>query len=495
MGRGYTIGCAVFATVGSLIYGYDSGIISTTLGQKSFPRYFNYPSDDLTGAIVSTYSGGQGIGNLVGGYLGDRLGRKRTIWLAATLALVGAILQTAATHIAMLMVGRVVAGFAIGLVYAVSSIYNAEISPPRIRGMLVGLQTQLISSGYALANWIGVFCSFASGDTAWRLPLGIQCIPAIILIVGLFKLPESPRWLIQVGRYDEARAVLERLHGGDDGEPEADFAQREFEQVKQQLDYEREVSIKSFWDLFTKKSNRRRLALGVMLMIFLQTSGINVVNYYQTSIFAGVGVEGRDVLWLSAGYGMMGPIANAICLLYVDRVGRKKPLAWSCVALCINMILILVFTKEYAGSSNEVGQGFTIAWLFLFSVLFSLGFNALQLVYVSEIFPMGLRSKATAICAFFGTGVGLLFNQISPRAFDAIGYKYYAVFIACDAVAAASFFLFYPETKGKSLEEIAEIFGDSVAYQEKVGDVATPAPADTEGAPEKVDTREVGKSS
>lgn len=302
MGRSYTLRCSLFATVGSLIYGYDSGIISTTLGQATFPAYFNHPSPNLTGAIVSTYSGGQGLGNLSGGYLGDKLGRKKTIWLASTLALLGAILQTAAVNIAMFLVGRIMAGYAIGLVYAVSSIYNAEIAPPKIRGITVGLQTQLISTGYALANWIGVFGSFASGNAAWRIPLGIQCVPAIVLIVGLFWLPESPRWLVQNGKYDEARAVLRRLHADDrkarvsNETPATDtdkenglenFADREFVQIKQQVDFERENEVKSFWILFTKPSYLRRLLLGVGLQVFLQTSGVNVINYYQTQLFAG----------------------------------------------------------------------------------------------------------------------------------------------------------------------------------------------------------------
>lgn len=108
----------------------DSGIISTTLGQKTFPTYFNNPSANLTGAIVSTYSGGQGVGNLLGGWLGDALGRKKTIWLASTLALIGAILQTTAVKIEYFLVGRIIAGFSVGLVYAVSSIYNAGERPP-----------------------------------------------------------------------------------------------------------------------------------------------------------------------------------------------------------------------------------------------------------------------------------------------------------------------------------------------------------------------------
>ena len=185
------------------------------------------------------YSGGQGIGNLMGGYLGDALGRKKTIWLASTLALIGAVLQTASVNIEMFIVGRVIAGFAIGLVYAVSSIYNAEIAPPRIRGVIVGLQTQMISLGYASANWIGVFGSFAAGNAAWRIPLGLQCLPACILIVGLFWLPESPRWLIQHGKYEEAHTVIKRLHEDTVGVDNAFFYEQEFNQIKQQIDFER----------------------------------------------------------------------------------------------------------------------------------------------------------------------------------------------------------------------------------------------------------------
>ncbi|EHY53514.1 hypothetical protein HRR83_003719 [Exophiala dermatitidis] len=470
-GKAYTIKCSLFATIGSLIYGYDSGIISTTLGQATFPSYFNNPSENLTGAIVSIYTGGTGLGNLSGGYFGDKLGRKKTIWLASTLALLGAILQTAAVNIGMLIAGRIIAGYAIGLVYAVSSIYNAEIAPPKIRGITVGLQTQVISSGYALSNWIGVFGSFASGNAAWRVPLGIQCVPAVILIIGLFWLPESPRWLIQHGKSEEAREILGKLHA--DINADADFMEREFAQIKQQIEYEREVEIKTWWVLFTKPSYRYRLLLGVGLQIFLQTSGSSVINYYQTQLFKGVGITGRDVLWVSAGYGMMGVMANAVCLCYIDRVGRKLPLAWTSVALVVDMILIMVFTKQYAESTNKVGQGFTIAWIFIFSIIFSLGYNAIQLVYIAEIFPTALRSRATAICAFMGTGVGLLLNQLSPRAFKALGWKYYIVFVVCDAFAAFCFFVFYPETKGKTLEEMADLFGDNVAFSEYIGTTAT----------------------
>ncbi len=214
----------------------------------------------------------------MGGWLGDYLGRKKTIWLASALALIGAILQTAAVNIPMFLVGRIIAGFAIGLVYAVSSIYNAEIAPPKIRGIIVGLQTQLISIGYATSNWFGVFCSYAAGYAAWRVPLGLQCLPAITLIIGLFWLPESPRWLIQKGKYEEAHVVIQKLHADTVGVDNQFFYEQEFNQIKQQIDFEKQVTVKSFWYLFTVPSNRKKLLLGILLQVFLQTTGVNVVN-------------------------------------------------------------------------------------------------------------------------------------------------------------------------------------------------------------------------
>lgn len=177
----------------------------------------------------------------------------------------------------------------------------------------------------------------------------------------------------------------------------------------------------------------------------------------------------------------MGPIANAICLSFIDKVGRKLPLAWTSVALVIDMTLIMVFSKYFPGGNNRIGQGFTIAWIFVFSFIFSLGwvyfayflYSQLTLIALDttpynsstlqKYFPrpcghalQPVRSRriyfgydiginySFAVCAFMGTGVGLLFNQLSPRAFANIGWRYYTIFLACDIVAAFCFFMFYP---------------------------------------------------
>ncbi|KAI1613513.1 MFS transporter [Exophiala viscosa] len=466
MGRTYTLLCA------SLIWGYDSGIISTTLAQKTFLPYFGNPSADMIGAIVSTYSGGTGIGNILGGWLADYVGRKKTIWVAAIFALIGGILQTAAINIVMFLVGRIIAGFAIGLVFAVSSIYNAEISPPKIRGVVVGMQAQLICIGFAFANWVGCFAAYNKSDAAWRVPLSLQILFAAVLILGLFWLPESPRWLIQKARYEDAHIVLQKLHS-DEAEP--DFYKREFDQIKQQINYEREVTIKSWWALFTKPSYRHRLLLGIGVQVLVQATGANALNYYQTILFESVGIEGHAVLWVSVGYGMMGVIANTACLMYIDKVGRRVALILSASAQAVVMTLIMVFFKYFANgtSKNKVGQGFAIAWIYCLSISFSLGYTTLQILYMTEIFPTALRARGTAICAFMGTAMGVLFSQVSPKAIASLGWKYFSVFLACDVVAALTYYFFYPETRGKTLEEMAELFGEEVAFTDHISSVTT----------------------
>lgn len=278
-----------------------SGIISTTLAQKTFLPYLGNPSKDLTGAIVSTFSGGQMIGNLASGYLSDALGRKNTIWAVSTIALIGTAIQTGCVNVGMFLAGRIITGLALGVMFNVASIYNAEISPPNIRGVIVGMQAMLLAVGFALANFVGCLGAYNPGDAAWRVPLSLQCLFAIILIIGLFWLPESPRWLIQHGRNEQARLTLQKLHGGSTEFP--DLPEREYNQIKKQIEFEREVVINSWWALFTKPSYRYRFWLGLGVQVSHFATGATAINYYQTILFRSIGITGHRTLWLSVGYG------------------------------------------------------------------------------------------------------------------------------------------------------------------------------------------------
>lgn len=401
---------------------------------------------------------------LFSGWAADSWGRKRTIMFAAVWAVIAGIIQAASVHVGMLIAGRIIGGFAVGIMNMVIPVYNSEIAPTSKRGLITGLHGQFVGFGFALANWIGFGCSYASNSFQWRFPLAFQCAPAIILLIGMPFLPYSPRWLLEKDRSEEAYSVLRKLHGEVNLVNPAyqEYFDQEFEKMQQQIRYERVLKAGSMKNLIAKPSNRKRLLLSIAIQVFAQLSGINVVNYYQTDIYEGVGITGHTVTLLASLYGMVGPAFNLICIFYVDRFGRRSALYITGVAMAIDLAIVMGLTANYSGTDNKVGQGFAIAFVFLFSAIYSLGYNSIHYIYVPEIMNQEVRAKGTAVAVICNVLVNIVFNQISPIAFSNVGFKYYGVFIALNCVGAIVVFFFFPETKGKSLEEINALFGEEV---------------------------------
>ncbi|KAF9028039.1 general substrate transporter [Hymenopellis radicata] len=455
----YTFNCALFAAVGSLLYGIDSGIISTTISHESFKEYFAPYTDDISGAVVSTFGGGSFFGVVLSGYLADKWGRKRTIQLAALIALIAGVIQAASVHVGMLIAGRIIGGFAVGMMNMTIPIYNSEIAPPRWRGLVSGLHAQFVGFGFAAANWIGYGCSFASGQFQWRFPLAIQCLPALIVLVGIQFLPFSPRWLLEKGREEEALVVYKKLNAADGTHAEADQVAN-FNEMKHQMEDYNKTMVSSYGTLFSTPSYRKRILLAVLVQVFTQLSGINVINY-QTTLYEGVGITGHNVTLLAGIYGLVGPIANIVCLAYVDKWGRKPTMWITGIVMGCDMAILMALTSQYASGTNKTGQGATIAFIFLFSIIYSLGYNSIHYIYVPEILSQPIRSRGSAVAVCCNILVNIVFNQISPRAFASIGYKYYAVFLSTNIVGAICVYFLFVETKGKTLEEIGELFGET----------------------------------
>ncbi|KAF2797587.1 general substrate transporter [Melanomma pulvis-pyrius CBS 109.77] len=471
----YTWGCSLFAAVGSLLYGIDSGIVSTTIAQPAFVHYFAPFTPGLKGALVSTFGAGAVFGVWFAGWSADYIGRKKTIMIAAVIALIAGIIQASSVHIGMLIAGRIVGGFAVGIMNMTIPIYNSEIAPPHKRGMIAGLHAQFVGIGFACANWVGFGCSYASGQFQWRFPLAFQCLPAIIVLLGIFWLPYSPRWLLEQERDDEAYTVIKRLHGnvGDDS-----FFRAEFTQMRDQLRFEKSQQNAKWSDLLATKSNRKRILLAVLVQAFTQLSGINVINYFQTDLYKSLGQTGHMVTLLAGVYGLVGPLANVICLYYVDTWGRKKTLWITGLAMALDMSLVMALSGAYGKSDNTIAKGFSIAFIFCFSIIYSLGYNSIHYIYVPEIMTMAIRAKGSSISVICNVLINIIFNQVSPIAFTDVGYKYYSLFICTNLLGAVVVFLIFPETKGKTLEEIALIFGEEVivadleTIREKVGNNA-----------------------
>ncbi|GME52724.1 hypothetical protein VE03_03405 [Neofusicoccum parvum] len=459
---------AVVSALGGFVYGVDSGIIATTMGHDSFKLYMYGPSmadASIQGAIVSLYNAGQSLGTVASSWSADRFSRRYTIMAAGLLATLGAALQTAAVHVGMMIAGRFVAGLACGMILATVPVYIAEISPHEHRGLMVGMQGMMIAVGFAAANWIGYGGAFAeSGAAQWRIPLAMQVPGALALSLGCIGIPFSPRWLVQQERYAEARQVIERLHRG----KSADLIDREFIQVRCQLALERSSGrVKGLAGLRLLVAPRylRRTALAVFILAMSQLSGSSVIQNYQNVFYQMVGFTGRTSLLISGVYGMMGVVGQAVYLAVVaDRWRRTTTLWVGSVVLSTLIAICMALSATYARFADAAaGARAAIAMIFIYSACYAVFFNAMVWVVPSEIFPFFLRATGVGLGVFAKAVVAIVLSQITPVAIEDAGWRYYSLFIATNMAAAVLYFFFLPETRGKTLEEIGELFGDALA--------------------------------
>ncbi|KAF2755587.1 general substrate transporter [Pseudovirgaria hyperparasitica] len=467
MGRLFNISLAVFAATGSFLFGYDSGVMTDVIQSPHFLQTFNtVPTSPIIGAINSTFSGGAVFGSLMGGFTMDRFGRRMTIFVAAWICLVGAVLQCAAQNLAMILIGRILTGWAVGLMSMSVPIYQSECAHPRVRGLIVGLTQQMIGVGFIISTWVGFGSAHVPATSAfsWRFPLAFQCVPCIILIIGLFFFPESPRYLVQTDREDEALKVLRKLHY--DGTND-DWIDEEFREIRLTIQAENTVTEPGWLIMFQVPTYRRRLALATFIQVFTQFTGINVIGYYQTIMYKNLGIEGNRNLLVTGIYNCVGPVANLIFIIFIlDRVGRRKPLLFGTIGITLALMCEAIINSQFDKASSP-GQEHNLAiagvfFIFCVSVIFSWSFGPCSWVYMSEIMPYQIRGRGSA----FATGIGnwlvsTFWSQVSPIALGAITWKFYFIFCAFNVlITFPSIWFFFPETKQLSLEEIDLLFGD-----------------------------------
>jgi sugar porter (SP) family MFS transporter len=309
MGKVFNISLAAFAAIGSFLFGYDSGVMTDVIASPDFLEFFDTePTSPIIGAINATFSGGAVFGALFGGVIMDKYGRKGTIFVGAVIASVGAVLQCAAYHLAMMLIGRIIAGFAVGLLSMSVPVYQAECAHPKIRGLIIGIAQQMIGVGFIVSTWVG-YGSHHVPDSSfqWRFPLAVQALPSVLLSIGMLWMPESPRHLIATDRLDEGMTILKRLHydGAND-----DWIQSEFAEIKLTIDAEKSQTAQGWLIMFKVPQWRRRLMLGTLVQVFTQFTGINVIGYYQTIMYEALGFTGSTKLLVAGIYNCVGPIAS-----------------------------------------------------------------------------------------------------------------------------------------------------------------------------------------
>ncbi|KAI8312625.1 hypothetical protein K4K59_005735 [Colletotrichum sp. SAR11_240] len=415
-------------SMGGLLYGLDTGIIATTIGQSTFKTYMYGGSQGppaLVGGIVASYYAGGCIGGLQSGWLMDKWSRRYTVLIGAVVSILGAALQAAAVNPGMMIAGRIFSGWSTGVLYSVTPIYLAEISAPENRGFLVGLKGLTNAGGFFVANWIGYAGSFASGNVQWRIPLAMQAPPAVGLGLLVFAMPFSPRWLVKQERHEDAIKVLRRLHGAR-GE---DFVQRQYVEIRDQLALEADLRRQSSLKILFTRQYARRMLLACLIVNMTKLSGSQVIQNYQSLMYTALGFKGQTVLLIAGCYATLA--------------------------------ILLALSKYYPDDRNLAGSSAGVAFIFIFSFLYAVFFNSTNWVLVSEIFPLHLRGTGVGFAIFTQAVTAIWLSQVSPTAFEALEWKFYFIFIATNVSAGLVYYFFLPETNQLSLEQIAAVFGDA----------------------------------
>lgn len=427
----------ILAALAGLMFGLDIGVISgaTQFIQKEFVI-----TDRTIEWIVSSMMLGAAVGALGAGWMSAALGRKRSLILSALLFVAGSLLCGAAWSPATLIAGRLVLGLAIGVATFTAPMYLAEVAPEHIRGAMI--------STYQLMITIGIFVAFLS-DTAfsysgnWRWMLGIIAIPGALFLLGLFALPDSPRWLMMRGRKAEATAVLQRLRG------DATVVAHEVADIEEQL-----RTPQRGWHLFLENRNfRRSVGLGVLLQVVQQFTGMNVVMYYAPRIFQEMGYATAAQMWFTAAVGLTNVLATFIAIGLVDRLGRKPILyvGFSVMALGLGV----VGTMMHLGIATHGEQLFTVAMLLLFIVGFAMSAGPLIWILCSEVQPLKGRDFGIAASTFTNWVANMIVGATFLTLLNGIGNaQTFWLYAGLNVVFLVFTFALVPETKNISLEQI-----------------------------------------
>ena len=427
----------ILAALAGLMFGLDIGVIS---GATQFIQAEFGVSDHTIEWIVSAMMFGAAVGAAFAGWLSVRLGRKRSLILGAALFVVGSLLCGGAWSPDTLIAARFILGLAIGIAAFTAPLYLAEVASEDVRGAMISI--------YQLMITIGIFIAFLS-DTAfsysgnWRWMLGVIAIPGALFLVGLLMLPDSPRWLIMRQRKDEAIGALQRFRG------DPAIVAREAADIEEQL-----ATPQQGWHLFLENRNfRRSVALGIALQLVQQFTGMNVVMYYAPRIFRDMGYDTAMQMWFTAVVGLTNVLATFIAIGLVDRWGRRPILYAGFTVMAIG--LGVVGTMMHLGIAGHVEQAFTVAMLLVFIVGFAMSAGPLIWVLCSEVQPLKGRDFGIGCSTFTNWIANMIVGATFLSLLNGIGHAAtFWLYAALNLIFLSFTYLFVPETKGVTLEQI-----------------------------------------
>ncbi|RGP70886.1 putative sugar transporter [Fusarium longipes] len=463
---------AITATAGSgfLLFGYDQGVMSGLLTGRAFTNTFpeidttenGNGSSSLQGTVVAIYEIGCFFGAIFCLVFGEAIGRRRCIMLGCLVLSIGAALQASAFGIPQMIVGRIVAGLGNGMNTSTIPVWHSELMKANNRGKGLAIELAINIFGVMLSYWVDYGMSFISNDAQFRFPLAFQIFFAILTFIGIVLLPESPRWLINHDRHDEAREVLWAVRKDAKSiSKEDESVSRAIAEIQHAINEEREAAQTSSFKAMWKNGEQKflyRTMLGIGGQFMQQLSGINLITYYAPVIFQeSVGISHNLSLLLAGFNGVAYFLSSLIPIWIIDRLGRRKLMMFAAAGQAVCMAVL-------AGtvSTGQPGPGIVaIVMLFLFNFFFAVGLLAIPWLLPAEYAPLAIRTRAAALATASNWIFTFLVVEITPVSISSIGWKTYIYFCIFNACFVPLIYFFYPETRLLSLEQIDKLFTGS----------------------------------
>src|SRR6201996_4983806 len=446
---------AVIVLAGAL-FGYDQGVISGALIgiQKAFD--VGHVALEI---VTSWVTLGALFGSLAGGYGADIFGRKNTLFAAAALFILGALVQAFAPNVPILVIGRLVAGFGVGVAAVAAPLYAAELAPAAQRGRYV--------SSYQLAITIGIFVAYfvnqaLAGPEGWRTMLGAAAVPGLLLALAVLIAVESPRWFAKVGRREDALRTLVALGAEHDAETRLAAIAKSLRA---------EVKTPSWAEVFAQRW-RRPLMIGLGLAVLQQLTGINAIIYYSNSIFAAAGFatpaeQAQATTWA---IGAVNVLSTFIAIAFIDGLGRRPLLIAGLIGMALSLAVVgFAFWQSASGGNLGSSAGLiTLVALIVFIISFAFSAGPVTWTVINEIYPNEIRGRAVAVATAVNWAAAFLVSAFFLSLVHAIGQAFtFWLFAAFCVIGLVWVIAAVPETRGRSLEEIEAGWGQSPSAANK----------------------------
>lgn len=487
----YVTGVALYVVLGALCFGVDQGLMSVTLVMEEFTEQFPEIAESSTssgfhkGLLTAMIELGAFVGAIIAPFVADHYSRRWSIRVGCVFFLIGSIIQTASFNYGTIVAGRLIGGLGIGILSLTCPLYISEVAPPNLRGILLDLDEFAIVLGICVAYYITFGTRYIASQASFRLPFGLQMIPGLCLLVGSFLLPASPRWLALKGRDEECLTTLAKLRqrSKDDVAVQAEWLGiRAESEVSREVRQERHpelqtgslkhtamLDIWSWIDTWGKNCWRRTLT-GVLLMFFQQMVGINALIYYAPSLFQQLGLSYDDRL-IQAGINNLCQLAGVFLSFFlIDRLGRKPLMIGGSFAMCACMLIVGVLTAKFGDEwpSHKAEAKAAVAFLNLYMVSFGISLGPVPWAMPSELFPSSrLRARGVAWSVMSNWLFNFIIGLVVPPFINATNWGTFIFFACWCLVCAVWSIIWLPETKGKSLEQIDQLFGDSAGQQDE----------------------------